>query len=152
MKKRRAVLLDLTGPVAVLAQDFYEWAITYVSNPAWVSSPYAMIQTEMFRHFIESVLYEIFKEHHHSLLIDVEPESNKFLREQGMPQELVLKLKCEFLNSVLAIIYRALPDIYFAEIEACDYGLTNSNTLMIHINEDADQPMFLAATPPPSRV
>jgi hypothetical protein len=152
MQKQRSVLMDLTGPVAVLVQDFYEWAITVAKHPDWVSPPFVMIQTEMFVPFIEFMLYEIFKEYHHSSVIsDVETESTKWLRELGVPGELILKLKCDFLNSVLAIIYGALPDIYFAEIEQCDYALTRKSILMLHLKEDAHAPMYIAATAPPQR-
>jgi len=148
MKKQRAVLLDLTGPVAVLAQSFYEWAIT-VREPSWVSPPFVMIRTGMFNEFIEAVLYEIFKEHYLSGYIDQEAESNKYLREQGMPPELVLKLKCDFLNTVVSIIYRVLPEINFLQVENCDYGLCDVDKLLLHLNEDVNSPMYLAATPPP---
>jgi hypothetical protein len=150
MKKQRAVLLDLTGPVAVLVQEFYEWAVTVAKHPDWVSPPAVMMKAEMFVPFIEAMLYEIFKEYHHSL-VPIESEASKFLRELGVPEELALHLKCEFLNSVIAIIYRTLPDIYFAEVERCDYAITSNNTLLIHINEEANAPMHLVATAPPSR-
>jgi len=141
--------MDLTGPVAVLTQDFYEWAVSVAKNPDWVSPPYVMLQTDMFAPFVEAMLYEIFKEYHLSSYIsDVETESTKWLRQQGVPGELVLKLKCEFLNSTIAIIYGALPDINFAEIERCDYAWASNNTLLIHLNEDATAPMHLVATAP----
>lgn len=151
MQKRRSVLLDLTGPVSVLVQEFYEWAIKVAKNPDWVSPPFVMMKTEMFVPFIEDMLYEIFKEHHQSLVPIDESHASDFLRDLGVPEDLIRHLKCEFLNSVIAIIYRALPDIYFAEVNRCDYAVTSNNTLMMHINEEADAPMHLVATPPPSR-
>jgi len=149
MVKRRTVLLNLAGPVAVLVQDYYDWAVSVAKNPQWISPPLVMIRTEMFVPFIEAMLYEIFKEYHLSSYIqDEETESTKWLRELGLPQQLILKLKCEFLNNTLAIIYGALPDIYFAEIERCQYGLSTNSTLIIHLVEDPESPMHLVATPP----
>jgi hypothetical protein len=151
-KTRRTALLDLSGPVGCLADSYYNWAVSVAGDPNLVSPPAVITATGTLLPFIEAVLYEIFKEHYLSNLIEDEPESNKVLRLWGMPPELISSIKHDFLNTVIATIYTYHPDIYFAEMQEWDYGMCENNMLMIKIYEDVETAEGWRSYPSPSFV
>jgi hypothetical protein len=130
------VLIPLSGPVSQFVSQYRDWVVSEGTPEDHVASHEAMMLNGSFIPLFEAILDEIIKEDYLMITIPEEPASNRILREWGMPEEVALRLKMEALNTILALIYGYLPDIYLAQIQSWQYGITEGWMLIMHIPKD----------------
>lgn len=136
MSTMMTVLVPLGGVVSQLVTGYRNWLI-HDGVPDHHISPYeVMMVNGTFLDLVESIVGEVIKEDYLMTNIDAELEANRIMREWGLPEEVVLELKMEAINAIVALIYGYLPDIYLAQLQSWQYGIAEGWNLVLHVPKD----------------
>lgn len=130
------VIIPLAGPVSQFVTQYRDWLLDEAGSEDLISPHEVIMLNGSMQELFEAIIDEIVKEDYLMLTIPEEPKSNRILREWGMPEELALRLKMEALNTILALIYGYLPDIYMAQVQSWQYGLSVGWTLFMWVPKD----------------
>lgn len=130
------VLIPLAGVVSQLVSGYREWLVGSGVPDHHIASYDAMMVNGSFLDLVENIINEVIKEDYLMTNITDEPEANRILREWGLPEEVVLELKMEAVNGIVALIYGYLPDIYLAQLQSWQYGISEGWNLVLHVPKD----------------
>lgn len=136
MLNAMTVLVPLSGVVSQLVSGYRDWLIHSGVLDHHIASYEVMMVNGSFLDLVESIVNEVIKEDYLMTYNTEEPEANRILREWGLPEEEVLRLKMEAINSIVALIYGYLPDIYLAQLQSWQYGVAEGWNLILHVPKD----------------